>query len=71
MKQIKNWGNALLLSLAYFFIVIYALIFTNETGWTLLLFASLFILIELISILGSLRRLQLTTSEQFMMHLGE
>jgi hypothetical protein len=71
MKQIKNWGNALMLSLAYFFIVIYALIFTNETGWTLLLFASLLILIELISILGSLRRLQLTTSEQLMMHLGE
>ncbi|EOT28967.1 DUF58 domain-containing protein [Enterococcus saccharolyticus] len=71
MKQLKNWGNGFTLFLAYLFIVIYALIFTNETGWTLLLFATLLVGIEMISLLGSLRRLKLVSREELLLQMGE
>ncbi len=57
--------------LSYAAIVIYALIFTNSTGWTLLAFATFLLLTELLSLAGLLRGLDLSSSETLVAQADE
>lgn len=71
MRKIKYWLQLTLASIFYLSILFYALIFTNETGWTLWVFATLLLFTEIVSLLGSLKRIKLVSQATMITSVGE
>lgn len=71
MKRTTMIGRFFLLVFTYLGVFFYALAFTNKTGWAVLLFVSLILLMEILSLISPLRGVQISASETLIAHLGE
>lgn len=63
--------RSLIFILLYVLIFIYAMAFTNEVGWSLFVLMTLVLVIEIASLLGSLKRLRISSTDNFPVHVGE
>lgn len=71
MRRLKQWLQGLLILCLYLLISAYAIIFTNNTGWTLWMLATLFLLSEIISLTASLKRVVLESEQTVLTSVGQ
>ncbi|MGM0123356.1 hypothetical protein IGI37_000722 [Enterococcus sp. AZ194] len=71
MRKKTMIGRLILVSLAYIILFFYAITFTNDTGWAVLVFASLVAGVELLSLISPLRLLQLKLCVPRVASVGE
>ena len=71
MGRAKQLGQGIMGGVIYLLVLSYALIFTNRTGWALLTFVTLLMVMEISSLLGSLKRLQLSSRESVVAQVDE
>ncbi|MCD5000949.1 DUF58 domain-containing protein [Enterococcus saccharolyticus] len=57
MRKIKQLYLLVIFGLVYSLITLYALVFNTQTGWSMWFFASLFLFVEFLGLMSSLKRL--------------
>ncbi|KAF1298859.1 hypothetical protein BAU15_14350 [Enterococcus sp. JM4C] len=71
MRKRVMIGRLFLVGLFYLVFLFYAIIFNNDTGWTVLFFVTLGGLAEILSFISPLSWLSLKSEERRLAHLGE
>lgn len=71
MKYFKVIGRAIVILMIYLFVFLYAIIFTNDTGWVLLIFFSLLFLFDCLSLISPLRMLKVKNPERLHLTVNE
>lgn len=71
MKYFKIIGRVAFIILVYLFVFLYAIIFTNDTGWVLFIFFSLLFLFECLSLISPLRMLKVKNTERIHLTVNE
>ncbi|MCT8311386.1 hypothetical protein HXW78_10945, partial [Tetragenococcus halophilus] len=71
MKYLQQTWHFLAFLCVYLLFVSYALAFPSDTAWTLLLFSTLVVLLEVFSLIGSLQNLEFKASHYLLAHVDE
>lgn len=71
MKRIRQVLRGFSWMIFYLLILAYALAFTNKTGWALLILATIFVFIELLSLLSSIRHLEIESKASIVTHVND
>jgi len=71
MKYLQQTWHFLAFLCIYLLFASYALAFPSETAWTLLLFATLIVLLEVFSLIGSLQNLEFSAPRYLSTHVDE
>ncbi|GMA09481.1 hypothetical protein GCM10025886_26340 [Tetragenococcus halophilus subsp. flandriensis] len=71
MKYLGQVWRCLAFLFIYILLGIYALAFPSDTGWTLFLFASLVLVLEIFSLVGALKNILFTAPTYLLAHVNE
>lgn len=63
MSKQRLFGKHLVFFTTYFLLLSYCIVFNNEAGWSLFFFLTLLVLVDLLFILPSLNKIQVTLEE--------
>ena len=71
MSKQRLFGKYLVFFVTYFLLLSYCIVFNNEAGWSLLFFVTLLVLADLLFILPSLNKIQVTLEESIQTQINK